>query len=407
MKLVEINSVARGSTGTIMINIAKLARSTGNEAYTFSEVNSGKASDYHIFFGNKFENIIHRTISVFTGISGKGSVIGTKKLLKQIDAIKPDILHLHNLHGWYINLPMLFNYIKDNNIKTVWTLHDCWGFTAQCSHFTMEKCDKWKTGCYKCPRYKLYPYTFVDRTKTMWRLKKEWFSGIENLTIVTPSQWLADLAKKSFLGNYPIKVINNGIDLGVFKPTESSFRPKYNLESEKIVLGVASGWNNRKGLDIFIELSKTLPDEYKVILVGTDDSVDKVLPKNILSIHRTQNQQELAEIYTVADVFVNPTREENFPTVNIEALACGTPVVTFNTGGSAEIIDIKTGISVECGDVNNLVRAIYEFASKDKEATNSCINRGQLFSAKTKYLEYINLFERIYINRSGKETTDN
>ncbi len=393
MKLVEINSVARGSTGTIMINIAKLARSAGNEAYTFSEVNSGKASDYHIFFGNKFENIIHRAISVFTGISGKGTVIGTKKLLKQIDTIKPDILHLHNLHGWYINLPMLFNYIKDNNIKTVWTLHDCWGFTAQCSHFTMEKCEKWKTGCYKCPRYKLYPYTFVDRTKTMWRLKKEWFSGIENLTIVTPSQWLANLVKESFLGQYPIKVINNGIDLGIFKPTESDFRQKYGLENVKIVLGVSSGWNNRKGLDVFIELSKTLPKDYKVVLVGTDDSVDKLLPSNILSIHRTNNQKELAETYTAADVFVNPTREEVLGLVNIEALACGTPVVTFKTGGSPEVLSKETGIVVAYGNIDDMKKAITDIANKSNINSDSCQNRARNFDATHTYREYLDMYE--------------
>jgi glycosyltransferase involved in cell wall biosynthesis len=290
---------------------------------------------------------LHRGVSVFTGISGKGSKAGTKALLKEIDAIKPDIIHLHNLHGWYINLPMLFDYIKKNNIKTVWTLHDCWGFTAQCSHFTVENCNKWRTGCYNCPRYRIYPYTFVDRTDKMWKLKKEWFYGVQNLTIITPSKWLCDLTKQSFLGEYDVRVINNGINLDVFKPADSDFREKYGLQDKKIVLGVASSWSDRKGLDVFKELSQSLGEEYRVVLVGTNDVIDKTLPSNIISIHRTYNQTELAEIYTAADVFVNPTREETFGLVNVEAIACGTPVVTFDVGGTPETVNENTGIVVK------------------------------------------------------------
>ncbi len=395
MKVVEVNSGFHGSTGTIMLNIAKLIRSNGNEVHTFSEIKSKPAPSGHTFFGSKAENLVHRGISVFGGISGKGSVMGTRELLKQLDAIQPDILHLHNLHGWYINLPMLFEYIKKNNIKTVWTLHDCWAFTAQCSHFTMEKCEKWKSGCYQCPRYRLYPYTFFDRTKTMWKLKKEWFCGVEDLTIVTPSQWLADLAKQSFLGEYPIKVINNGINLEVFQPKESDFRARHKLENKKIILGVASGWGDRKGLDAFIGLSKSLPSDYKVVLVGTDEHVDKLLPTEILSIHRTHNRIELAEIYTAADVFVNPTREENFPTVNIEALACGTPVVTFQTGGSPEIPDDTTGIVVDYNHIDDMKRAIIKVVEEKCFDRHACIHRAKQFDAVCKYKEYLSLFDQL------------
>ena len=259
MRVVIINSVTRGSTGKIMLNIADTVRNNGDIAYTFSEYRrNSNIPEMHRYFGSRIENLFHRGFSVITGISGLGSCIGTRKLLREIDKLSPDVLHLHNLHGWYINIPMLFDYIRIRKIKTIWTLHDCWGFTAQCSHFTMEKCDKWKTGCYDCPRYCLYPYTWVDQTRKMWRLKKEWFSGIQDLTIVTPSEWLANLVKQSFLKEYPIKVINNGIDLTVFKPTESNFRDKYGLQGKKIVLGVASGWTYRKGLDVFVELFQKL-----------------------------------------------------------------------------------------------------------------------------------------------------
>ena len=393
MKVVEINSGVRGSTGTIMLSIADLVRSCGGEAYTFSEKKPGVAPSGHQFFGTKIENLFHRGVSVLSGISGKGSKVGTKKLLKQIDAIQPDILHFHNLHGWYVNLPMLFDYVKTHNLKTVWTLHDCWGFTAQCSHFTMEKCEKWKTGCYDCPRYRIYPYTFVDRTDKMWRLKKEWFTGVENMTIVTPSKWLCDLVKQSFLREYDVRVINNGINLDVFKPTEGNFRQKYGLQGKKIVLGVASGWNDRKGLDVFIELSKSLDENCKVILVGTDEEVDKKLPESILSIQRTYNRTELAEIYASADVFVNPTREENFPTVNIEALACGAPVVTFKTGGSPEIIDKNTGVVVEYGNISQTKNAIEHVLKESGIKRDDCVRRSKMFDAAHKYREYVDLYK--------------
>ena len=399
MKIVEINYGFRGSTGNIMLNIADLVRSQGGTAYTFSAIKDETAPEGHRYFGTKIENLIHRFISIFTGISGTGSVKGTKALLAEIEKINPDVLHLHNLHGWFINLPLLFDFIRRKKIKTVWTLHDCWGFTAQCSHFIFEKCEKWKTGCYSCPRYRLYPYTCIDRTKKMWSLKKEWFTGIDNLTIVTPSQWLANLAKKSFLNEYPVKVINNGIDLSVFKPTESDFRKIHGISNEKkIVLGVASGWGMRKGLDVFVELSKRLDSEkYQIVLVGMDDNVDRHLPNTIILIHRTQNQQELAEIYTAADLFVNPTREENYPTVNMESIACGTPVITFKTGGSPEILDDTCGCVVEVDDIETLKCEIVKISNCNIYSKESCMKRSKSFEKNDRYMEYIGLFKEIML----------
>lgn len=395
MRVVEINSGYHGSTGKIMLSIAEAVRNSGGEAYTFSEVKHGIAPTGHRYFGSRAENLIHRGVSVMTGISGKGSMIGTRGLLRQLDAIKPDILHLHNLHGWYINLPMLFDYIKKNNIRTVWTLHDCWGFTAQCSHFTMEKCEKWKTGCYACPRYRLYPYTFVDRTDKMWQLKKEWFTGVDNMTIVTPSKWLCNLVKQSFLSEYDVKVINNGIDLSVFKPTSSEFREKNELLDKKIVLGVASGWTNRKGLDVFVELFYRLdPNVYRIVLVGTNKKIDEMLPNGIISIHRTQDQAELAKIYTAADVFVNPTREEVLGLVNVEALACGTPGVTFNSGGSSECYDEACGSVVPYEDVDVMEREIIRICETKPYATEACLKRAECFDKNEKFKEYIKMYQK-------------
>lgn len=396
MKVVEINSTIKGSTGGIMLRIAENVRAAGDEVYTFSEIRKGvEAPLGHSFFGCRLENLAHRAYSVLTGISGTGSRRGTKKLLQALDNIKPDIIHLHNLHGWYINIPMLFDYIRQNQIKTVWTLHDCWAFTAQCSHFTMEKCEKWKTGCYDCPRYRKYPYTLVDRTDRMWPLKKKWFSGIKNLTIVTPSKWLADLVAQSFLKDYDVKVINNGIDLEIFKPTPSNFREKHGLQNKKIILGASTSWGYAKGLDIFASLAKILPDEYKIVLVGTTDKIDKDLPKNILSIHRTDSPRELAEIYTAADVFVNPTREEVLGLVNIESQACGTPVIMYRTGGSPETINKDTGNIVDSNDIDHLSNKIKMVCMDKMDCQVKCIEQARKFDKRIKYNDYKNLYMSI------------
>lgn len=397
MKIVSINSLPNGSTGRIMCEIADMSRKDGFDAYCYwgswyfeiKEINVKYGR-----FGSSIENKISAVFSILTGLQNFGSIIGTISLIKKIKKINPDIIHLHNLHLWTINLPMLFKYIKKHNIKTVWTLHDCWAFTGHCPYFDIVGCNKWETGCYGCPQYKEYPKSLFDNSKIMYRLKRKWFTGVENMTIVTPSEWLASLVKESYLKDYPVKVINNGIDLNVFKPTESDFREKYALENKYIVLGVAFGWGRRKGLDVFVELARRLDKEkYKVVLVGTDDNVDKLLPENIISIHRTQNQTELAKIYSAADVFANPTREENYPTVNMEALACGTPVVTFNTGGSPEMLDETCGAAVAKNDIDAMYNEIIRICEKKPYSLEACIKKAKGFDKNEKFGEYIRLYE--------------
>lgn len=232
MKIAEINSCNFGSTGKIMLEIADVAEKDGHTAvvcYPKSRTNAKKQKESDIVIGIRLSRNLHLKLAGITGLNGCFSYFSTLHFLRKLDKFKPDIVHLHNLHNSYINLPLLFNYIKKHNIKTVWTLHDCWAFTGQCPYFTMVKCDKWKTGCHNCPQYGQYPESRVDRTKTMWQLKKKWFTGVKDMTIVTPSQWLADLVNESYLKDYPVRVINNGIDLDVFKPTPSSFREKYGL----------------------------------------------------------------------------------------------------------------------------------------------------------------------------------
>ncbi len=400
MRVAIINMIPYGSTGKIMLQLADLVRDSGGEARTYATKPYDKKDKQivldlknHYQWGSKAENKWHYHLGSLLDRNGCYSYAGTKRLIKNIEEFTPDVIHLHNLHKYCINLPMLFKYIKKNNIRVVWTLHDCWTFTGHCPHFDMIGCDKWKTGCYSCPQYKAYPKSYMDRSKSMYKLKKKWFTGIRDMTLVAPSQWLANLVKQSFLKEYPIKVINNGIDLSVFKPTESNFREKYDLQDKFIVLGVAFGWGQRKGLDVFIELSKRLPNDYQIVLVGTDDNVDKQLPPNIISIHRTQNQTELAEIYSAANLFVNPTREDNFPTVNIESLACGTPVLTFNTGGSPEIIDETCGALVEKNDIDMVEQEILRIRAEKRYTKDACLNRAKQFKKDDKFSEYLDLYK--------------
>lgn len=400
MKVAMINGGIFGSTGKIMLGIADIVEKNGEETFCASAVTATnkKREPSHEYY--KIGTYYSRKFSVlFARITGRQNCYAksaTKKLLSQLNKFNPDILHLHNLHGDYVNLPLLFNYIKTNRIKVVWTLHDCWAFTGHCPHFTMIKCDKWKSGCYKCPQYNSYPKSLFDNSKKMYSLKKRLFTDIENLTIVTPSEWLAGLVRQSFLKDYPVKVINNGIDLTVFKPSESNFREKYNIGDKFIVLGVAFGWGKRKGLDVFIDLSKRLDNEkYQIVLVGTDDTIDKQLPKNIISIHRTQNQTELAEIYTAADLLVNPTREEVLGMVNIEANACGTPVLTFRTGGSPECINEQSGSVVDYDDIAALeseVKRICETSPFNKE---DCIESAKKFDENERFLKYLKLYNEL------------
>lgn len=401
MRIVQINGGAKGSTGKIMMGIAEVARAQGHEVMCASPItttnrDAGEDCGYYRIgtFNSRRVNV---ALARITGFNGCFAWFETYKLLKKIDEFKPDIIHLHNLHDSYINLPMLFSYIKKHNVPTVWTLHDCWAFTGQCPHFTIVKCDKWKVGCHNCPQYKEYPASLYDNTKKMWQLKKKWFTGVKNMTIVTPSEWLAGLARESYLKQYPIEVINNGIDLNVFKPTHSNFRERYEIPAEKhIILGVSFAWGYRKGLDCFVEIAEKLGEQYQIVLVGTDDEIDKNLPHNIISIHRTQNQKELAEVYSAADVFVMPTREENYPTVNMEAIACGTPVVTFDTGGSPEMLDDKTGIVVEANDIEATKKAIKDICEKKKcNDEEYIVAYSKKSDMKKRFAEYIELYANV------------
>ena len=393
MRILQINATCgAGSTGKICMSVSKILTDKGIENYILYSFGQ---SDYPL--GIKYQSDgytkLQALLSRIFGNYGFGARLSTKKLIKKIRELNPDIVHLHNLHSHNCNLEMLFKYFKKTDIKLYWTFHDCWAFTAYCPYFDSVGCDRWRDGCYDCPKRREFSW-FFDRSPELYRKKKALLAGLD-LTVVTPSRWLGELVGQSFLKDCKVKVINNGIDLDVFKPTESDFRQKYGIgDGQKILLGVSFEWEYRKGLDVFVELHRRLdPDKYCIVLVGTNDEVDKQLPSGMISIHRTQNQRELAEIYTAADILVNPTREENYPTVNMEAIACATPVLTFRTGGSPEIIDESCGYAVDCGDVDAMEREIIRICNDEPYTCEACLVRARAFNMNDRYKEYVELYE--------------
>lgn len=370
MKVLFINTVCGvGSTGRICTDIADMLSAQGHDckiAYGRGVVPE-RYSNYAVRIGSdksvKF-NALKARLFDNEGFNAKAE---TLQFISWVRTYDPDVIHLHNLHGYYLNIEILFDYLKNCGKKIIWTLHDCWAFTGHCTHFQYPHCDKWQTECDKCGRKKDYPKAYFTHAQRNFNKKKQIFCGVDNLTLVTPSEWLARLVKESFLKEYPIKVIHNGIDLSVFKPTECDFREKFGLQDKKIILGVAGVWDKRKGLDDFLKLSESLKDndEYRIVLVGLTDKQVKKMPKNIIGINRTNNTAELAGLYTTADVLFNPTYEDNYPTVNLEAQACGTPVITYATGGSVESVPEENVIPVgEYEKVINYRKIIFSFTDK-------------------------------------------
>ncbi len=403
MRVFEINSVPYGSTGTLMFALADMLRENSHEVKcTAGFTWSGSGRDDFFVTSNIFEKEFHTVLSKITGRNGHYSYFATKRLIEKIKAFAPDIIHIHNIHGWYLNFPLFFDFVKSSGVPIVWTLHDCFAFTGGCAHFSYVKCRKWQCGCGDCPQLSRYPESFIDRTSLMLREKLELFADVPELTLVSPSVWLAGLVKESFLREYPMRVINNGINTEIFKKTENNFRKKYGIKEKYIVLGVILGYDVRKGIDVFARLSEMLPEDYKIVIVGADSKSKRYLPKSILSLCRVDSAAELANIYSAADVFVNPTREDTYPTVNMEAVACGTPVVTFDACGSTEMISEHCGRKVTVDDIDSMCREITDVCESAKYEPSRLSDIGKGFDKKYCLEEYRKLFEEIY-DRASKE----
>lgn len=383
-KLVLLNVVCNGSTGKIMCDLAKSASNNGYDVTCIYGRGNPKEDVNCLKFNSKLGIYFH-VLFARLGFNGRGSYFATKKLVKYLKKTNPDIIHMHNIHGYWINLKVLFKYLKNNyNGKIVWTLHDCWSFTGHCSYFTFSKCNKWQNECNKCPQLKSYPKEYFDTTKREYKLKKKIFTELKNTTLVTPSTWLKELVEKSFLKNYTIDVINNGIDLSIFKKdANEEIYGKYNISKDKkIILGVANIWEERKGLNDFIELSKKIGREYQIILVGID-SIDN---SNIKCVKRTSNQQDLASLYSIATVLFIPTYEDNYPTVILESIACDTPVLTYDTGGSVEAMH-NFGFVVPKKNYKKIIELVKKVDKEEFQINKKKIDK------KTMYNEYIKLYK--------------
>ena len=360
------------STGRICTDLAAALEADGHEvkiAYG-REIVPEQFAKYAVRIGTDFDVKMHALKARLADGAGFGSKHTTKAFVKWIKEYNPDVIHLHNLHGYYINIEILFDYLKTCQKKIIWTLHDCWSFPGHSAYSDAIGCEKWQSGCNKCPQIKEYPKSVIDNSKRNWEKKRNIFSNIPNMTIVTPSKWLAELVKKSFLGDYPIKVIHNGIDTSQFKPLKNDFKKIHGIEDKFMVLGVATAWNDMKGYADFLKLSDMLDDDCKLVMVGLTDEQINRLPPKILGIKRTASVEELAYIYSAADVFVNLSYCENYPTVNLEARACQTPVITYNTGGSPESAG-NDAVIVERGDLSAVTEQINILKNNPKSTQTS------------------------------------
>lgn len=400
-KLLQINTVCNtGSTGRIVEQLGIIAMEQGWESHVAFGRGTIRSASQVYKIGNTFTKYFNAICCRLFDNDGFNEIYYTNKLIKHIKKINPTVIHLHNLHGYYLNIEILFKYLTRSKIPIIWTFHDCWPITGHCTHFDYLGCNKWKTTCYKCPQINEYPRSlFLDNSNSNHVRKKNIFSELNTLYIVSPSKWLSNLINQSFLNSFNIKVINNGIDVNEFKPFHDyKLYEKYNIpKDKKIVLGVASVWNIKKGLDYFKQLSDLLPTQFQIILVGLNQTQIRNLPFSIIGISRTNNIRELVSLYTIADVFVNPTLEDNFPTTNLEAMSCGTPVVTFETGGSIESIKPETGIIVSKGDILSLSSKIQEVVIQGKtKYYKSCREHIiENFSSTEKFKEYLKLYNSL------------
>ena len=394
-KLLQINECLNYSTGKITQQIGELAIANGWESYIAysSRESLVPCKSKVIKVGSKIDPYIHYAENLLLDREGLSSRCATKKLVEQIKAIHPDVVQLHSLHDHWLNYKILFEYLNTTDIQVVWTFHDCWAMTGHCMHFVTKNCDRWKTGCYDCLMKGEYPNSLVDRSRKNWELKKSMFAGCKNLSVVACSDWIADFARESFLKDKRIITIHNGVDLSLFKPQSKTESKKYKI------IAVSSPWYPAKGeLDIY-KLRSILSDEkFEIIMVGLSEDQIKKLPAGIRGIQRTQNVNELAKLYSESDVLINPTYADTFPTVNLEALACGTPVITYRTGGSPEAVDEKTGIVVEQGDVDALADAIRKM-KEHPLSSEDCRKRAEEHFDKDKCFEkYINLYNTLLVD---------
>lgn len=390
MRILMINVVCGiRSTGRICTDLATALEAQGHEvkiAYGREEVPE-KFQKYAVRIGSVLDVKLHGVKARLLDGCGFGSKRATERFIDWVKEYNPDVIHLHNIHGYYINIEILFDYLRTCGKKIIWTLHDCWAFTGHTAYCDVVNCERWISGCYRCPLRQAYPSSMSDRSKKNWEKKKNLMDGIPNLTIVTPSDWLAGLVRKSFLAQYPVTVIHNGIDTSEFHPILSDFRKRFCVDNKILLLGVATTWDDMKGLSDYKKLAEMLDDKYRIILVGLSKKQVAGMPGNIIGIERTNSIKELVQIYTACEMYINLTYCDNYPTVNLEAIACGLPVITYRTGGSPE--SAINGIIVERGNLTQMVKEICSINKDEHKVDRIALSMIDKRNTVNKYLELI------------------
>lgn len=397
--LLQINVDANnGSNGSIARDIGTIALSKGWESYLAYGRRHIPCDSQLIRIGNPLDVKIHGLLTRLFDLHGLGSVITTKLFLRKVRKIKPDIIHLHNIHGYFINYRLLFKYLKKENIPIVWTFHDCWPFTGHCGYFEMYNCDKWKTQCKNCPAVHAYPNSwFFDRSAQSHKLKKQLFTSLPDITIATVSKWLQGLTQQSFFNKYPIRVIYDGIDTDSFCPRSSNLREQYGLEGKVVLMSAAANWTDAKGWSDYVKLSAMMPADYIIMLLGVTNEQKKNLPQNIIGVPRVEGKNALAEYYTMADILLNLSYQETFGMTTAEAMACGTPGISYNVTACPELITPETGIVVEAGDMLQILDAIAAIKKNGKAHYSKACRQRVLdnFNFKEVNKQYFDIYEEI------------
>lgn len=405
-KLLQINPVLRvnTSTGRIMQEIGELAMQHGWEsyiAYSYGRDGIKPCKSQLIPVGNRWSVAWHGVVTRLLDRHGLASTQATRELIRKVDDLKPDVIHIHNLHGYFLNYRLLFDYLSRQSVPVIWTVHDCWLYTGHCYYYSARGCNAWQMGCGHCPQQREFPASWLtDRSARNFTDKRRAFTSLpyERLTLVPVSAWMAGEMEHSFLKDCRMRVIHNGIDTEVFAPQDGrDLLAHYGLEGKHILLGVASIWSREKGLEDFIRMAPLLHEDERIVLVGIDDRTARRLPAGIIPIRRTANVHQLAELYSAATAFVNATWQDNYPTVNLEAIACGTPVVTYRTGGSTESITPATGMVVPQGDIEAMLAAVRQIEAKGKQAYTAPCREYALahFRKEDRYMDYLRLYDEV------------
>lgn len=399
MRVFQLNTFCGiKSTGRITTEIAKLVEADGGACkigYGTGTVPE-ELKRFAFRVGTPAGRKLHGALRKLMDGEGYGSAAATRRLIAEMRAFQPDVIHLHNLHGCYLNLRVLMRYLAAQSAPVVWTLHDCWPFTGHCAYFDFVGCSKWRGGCHDCPQQSGYPICIgLDGSRRNYRHKKALFTSLPDVTFVAPCEWIKQPLRQSFLGGYPVRVIPNGVNRQVFFPVESGLRQRYLLEGRRVVLAVASEWDERKGLRYLIEAAARLGERYRFVIIGLSKEQAKALPEAMLGLTHTENARELAAWYSAADCFANPTMEDNMPMVNLEALACGTPVAVFRTGGCPEAVDESCGMVVEQGSVSGLCDAISFLCASKPAMRTACLARAERFDSERLFRDYLDLYKEL------------